>query len=186
MNQTSPKHHYDASELHYSSGWCTEDFRLAEQQRQILRDERKQANAVCCGAILDIVESENIVSYAHLSRVVFSQHFDLKETLLQNHCHIKYYIDSRRQDISCGFVDYPYNKVCEMLKHEQAYNSELDTKCGNLLHQITDDHKKMKAQELEIARLRQSIEELQSFSKHLIERNQELLDMLSFEELDTR
>lgn len=186
MNQTSPKHHYDASELHFSSGWCTEDFRLAEQQRQILRDERKQANAVCCGAILDIVESENIVSYAHLSRVVFSQHFDLKETLLQNHSHIKYYIDSRRQDITCGFVDYPYNQVVKMLKHEQERTVYLDNKVTKQCETINEYEKWLKQYQEQIAQLKQSLYESQLFSKKLIERNHELLDMLSFEELDTR
>lgn len=181
--QPVEKHIYSSQEIVYSSGWRTEDFRLAEKQRQFERDARKVQDSRVLGELYEIIESENIVSLAHFIRLIYSRYPDLAVVLRANHAQIRDFISSRRYDISCGFTDMPYGKVCEMLKAAQLECVQLDSKVGELWQVIDQDKRTLKSNELELAKLRQSLEESQSFTKYLVERNHELLELLDFEEI---
>ena len=163
------KHIYSSQEIVYSSGWITEDYRLAERQRQIERDARKEQDSKTLGEIFGIIESENIVSLAHFVRLLYSRYPQLAIVYRANHAQIRDFISSRRYDISCGFTDMPYGKVCEMLKSAQLQCVELDTKVGELWQVIDKDKRTLKSNELELAKLRQSLEESQSFTDGLTE-----------------
>lgn len=177
------KHQYSSQEIVFSSGWVTSDFRLAEKQRQIDRDYRKEQESAALGTLYDLIETENIVSLAYFVRFLYAHHPQLATLYKSNHQLIRDYISSRRYDISCGFTDIPYGKVCQMLKSEQARSVELDTKVTKLYQTIDTDKRKLKDDEKKIAELKQSVYELQLFSQRLLERNSELLELLDFEEL---
>lgn len=179
-NSNAEKHQYKPSDIHYSSGWVTEDFRLADKQRQIERDQRKQENCKALGALYDIIETENVVSLAHFVRLVYSSYPQLVEVYVHNHQHIRDYIASRRYDISCGFVDMPYNKVCELLENAQKENSELQSKCGDYILRQNSDFKKIRDLETKVKTLQGGLLHQSELVQTLLKRTHEYEEMLSF------
>lgn len=179
--QPVEKHHYSPQEIVYSSGWVTAEFRLADKQRQLERDLRKKQESVALGTLYDIIETENIVSLSYFVRFLYSHYPELVVLYKANHQLVRDYINSRRFDISCGFVEMPYNEVCKLLKSSELYVSELENKICDLYNVIDIDKKNLKSNELLIAQLRQSIEEQQSFIQSLIVKNHELSHLLDFE-----
>lgn len=177
------KHIYSAQEIVFSPGWRTEDFRLADKQREILRDEKNRKRVECLGDLFGLIEDLNIVSFSHLVRYVYAHRSDLAQTLKESSTYVRYYVDSRRFDISCGFVDMPYNKVCEMLKHAETHIHELDEKIGFYIQTLSTNRDDIKRLELENAQLKQSIYEQQLFTKHLLDTNNQLRELLEYEEI---
>lgn len=179
------KHIYSSQEIVYSSGWRTEDFRLAEKQRQIERDARKVQDSRVLGVLYEIIETENIVSLAHFVRLVYTRYPDLAVVLRANHAQIRDYINSRRFDISCGFTDMPYGKVCEMLKNAELRNIELDDKNNQLWQIIDADKRELIKRRDRILELETCLEQVQTLNASLVNRNLQLSELLQFEELPT-
>ena len=179
------KHIYSKKEIVFSSGWITENFRLADRQREILRDAKKATNIENLSTLFELIEVENIVSFAHLVRFVHLNRPELRQLLKENSTYLRYFIDSRRFDLSCGFVDLPYNKVCEMLKHSELHVQELDEKLKHYIQTLGQNRDEIKKLELENAHLKQSISENQDFVKYLLEKNKDLKEMLDSEILIT-
>lgn len=180
------KYMYSSQEIVYSSGWRTEDFRLAEKQRQIERDARKEQNSKVLGEMFGIIEEENIVSLACFVRLIYSRYPQLATAYATNHAQIRDFISSRRFDISCGFTDMPYNKVCAMLKAAQLHEIELEDKVSDLWEIITHDKEDLCKQRDRILELETSLEQSQRLCKSLISSNLQLSELLSFEELPTK
>ena len=111
------KFHYSPSDIHYSSGWCTESFRLADKQRQIDRDQRKAENAAALGIFWDWIEQKNFLSFWAFMCFVYKEHSELKELFVANHGLIRDAIYSRANDIAAGFTDLDYNQVCDQLRN---------------------------------------------------------------------
>lgn len=177
------KHQYSPQEIVYSSGWCIDDFRLADRNRQLERERKKQQDAQTLGILYQIIEDENIVSLAYFVKLLYEQYPELTQIYSSKAVQIRDYISSRRYDITCGFVDYPYNKVCEMLKHEQSRTVQLDNKITKQCETINEYEKWLKQYQEQVAQLKQSLYEQQLFTQKLLARNSELLGLLEFEEL---
>ena len=64
VQQIQQKHHYQPSEIVYSSGWCTSDFRSADKQRVIDREDSKEKRALAVYRLLHFIDSEKIVSFS--------------------------------------------------------------------------------------------------------------------------
>lgn len=178
--KNAEKHQYNPSEIHYSSGWVTEDFRKADKQRQLERDERKEQNAKCLGELIGIIEEDNIVSLSYFVRLIYTKFPNLAEVYIHNHNQIRDYISSRRYDISCGFVDMPYNKVCEMLENAQKENSDLQSKCGDYILRQNSDFKKIRDLETKVKTLQAGVVHQTELVQTLLKRTHEYEEMLSF------
>lgn len=179
------KHKYLPSDIVYSSGWCTDDFRLADKTRQLERDRRKQENALALGEIFALIESENITSPAHLVRFIYQHYPNLNTLLINKWSVLRDYVNSRRFDISCGFVDMPYSEVCKQLKASELHRVELDEKISDLWEIIDNLGQEKNKNRDRILELETRLEEVQNFSNSLVKRNLELQKLLEFEELPT-
>lgn len=78
------KHVYQFSDIVFSSGWRTEDYRLAEKQRALDRRDKKAVNASAVSEIFKIFKASNIVGLAKFTDYMFEKHFDLVPDFLGN------------------------------------------------------------------------------------------------------
>lgn len=177
------KFHYSPSEIVYSPGWCTEDFRSADKQRELDRIRTKTQNADNLGQLLQLIEDEQICSFHVFMKLVYTHHPNFRECAIQNHSLLRDVIRDKRYDVSCGFSDMNYKQVCNELKAQRSLCSEQDEKISELwmtISQLTGEKYKVEEKILE---LQTHLEEAQRFSKYLIEKNTQLQELLEFEEI---
>lgn len=93
------KHRYDETELHFTEGWCLDDYTTYVSKRKAASDLRKAQraeDASSCGFFFDLVRKHNLSEYCVLVDMVCSTAPDRLGDLLANSYPIKSYIDSRR------------------------------------------------------------------------------------------
>lgn len=181
--KTSEKHKYFPQEIVFSSGWVTEDFRLADKQRQIERDERKANTMQAYSEIIGIIEEENILSLAYLTRLILTQYVQYKPHLKELAPLLRDYLNSRKNDVACGFADMTYNQVCKAYKSAQLHEIELQDDI-NELWQVINDLKCSETKKRDrILELETRLDEVQKFSNHCVQRNIELQKLLEFDKI---
>lgn len=181
--KTSEKFHYSPEDVHYSSGWITEDFRLAEDQRIIDRNQRKEDNASALAVFWELIEETNCVSFWALLKMVYTSRPELKALLVANERIIKDALYSRANDIASGFVDMDYNEVCKHLAVTRQDNLELEDKLAELRLQLSADFQTIQQQKEKILELQTCFEQQNQLVSHLIQRNAELHDLLTYEKI---
>ena len=149
------KHIYDASEIVYSDDWCIADYRTAEKQRLIDRNERFNSKLHGVAAVKAIIEDECICSFSYLVKYIDSHFPELSGIVLEKAPYFGRIVDSKRYDVSCGFSDMSYKDVCKMLEHERSVNNDLDNR-------LEECHKAMAKRVEEYVRLKHRYDELQA------------------------
>lgn len=168
----------------YSPGWCTEDFRSADKQREIDRTRTKTQNADNLGLLLKLIEDEQICSFHVFMNLVYTHYPNFRECAIQNHALLRDVIRDKRYDASCGFSDMNYKQVCNELKTQRALCLDQDEKISELWETIAKLHgEKCKAEET-ILEMQTHLEEAQRFTKYLVEKNSQLQELLQFEEIE--
>lgn len=175
------KFHYFPSDIHYSSGWVTEQFRLAEQQRKIDREQSKEDNAKALGVIWELIDELNCVSFWAFLGYIYKNKPELKVLVVGNHSLIRDAIYSRSNDIAAGFVDMDYNEVCNLLKVANENTLELEDSVKELRKELrykTDNQQKLEERILELETM---LEQSNKFAQYMVQKNNELFDLLQSE-----
>lgn len=138
----APKHVYSLHELHFSDNWCTEDFRLAEKQRELDRDKKKEQNCENVGIILELIDSENIRSFSKLVRLIYQHHSNLRSVLLGNSYFLRDYLRSLSNDeleerIASCYDDHKDLELQYQVKFEE-FQAEMQEKIAFRESQVAD------------------------------------------------
>lgn len=83
---------YDKSEIHYSSSWCIERFRSADKQREIDREQRKQAETDSIFLLIGAIEENKIMTFPAFLRYVVQHMPQYKVIATHNHQLFRNYI----------------------------------------------------------------------------------------------
>lgn len=140
--QSGEKHKYDFSDIVFSPGWRTEDYRLADKQRQIERDSKKDEDSLKFGALLQLIKDTETRSLSRFTDLVFTQYPQLSGSLLQFYPNLDRYIrslaaDKLNEDISKSYQQYKELEEKYQEKFEE-YQSEMHDKIAFKESQIAD------------------------------------------------
>lgn len=177
------KHSYPPEALVFSPGFKIENYRRAEKQREIDRDARKKANAENLKDIFQLIDDENICSFAVFMRLVNRKYPNYCTIAVQNHAIIRDFIRDKRYDVSCGFADLDYKQVCNLLKASKQANLDLEESIKQLREEyrcLLDQKNKWYEEYLKKCT---SLDESMKLINGLLDTNRKLNYMLGFEEL---
>lgn len=136
------KHKYSSQDIVYSSGWCTADYRLADKQRDLERDQRKKQNAESFGVLLELIHENQIRSLSKFTEMIYKNHPNLSTVLLQYYSNIRDYIrsysnDKLEEDIRKSYEEYKELKQKYQDKFED-FQREMEEKIAFKETQISD------------------------------------------------
>lgn len=179
----SEKYVYSPSDLVFSPGWVTSDFRSADKQRKLERDSNKAQNAENLGKLFAFIEENEICSFAVFMREIYKHYPQYETVAVQNHAIIRDYIRDKRFDVSCGFADLDYKQVCKELKVARDCNAGFEDKINDLwetIRSITAEREQWKEEYL---KTRTVLSDTLRLNQQLLKSNANLNEMLGFEEI---
>ena len=125
--KNTEKHIYSPSLIVYSAGWRIEDYRLADKQRQIERDQRKQADSLTVGCIFDVLNDLKCFSVSAFTDIIFRNYPQYIEVYLHHFNTFRDYIRDKA-DYNAYFkeIQNDYDSRVEVLekKYQNAFEDQ--------------------------------------------------------------
>lgn len=138
----SEKYQYSLSDIVFSPGWKTEEYRLADVQRRIDRSEKKLSDAVIFGNILDIIKENKFTSIYKLTNYIYLNYPELSPYLLQYYNQFRDYLRSLAHDELDAQIQKSYQDHLELKEKFQQlfedYQIEMHDKIAFRESQIAD------------------------------------------------
>lgn len=177
------KHKYDKDKLYFSSGWVTADYRSADRNREIERTERKKQNADGLGELFQIIDGNEICSFAVFMRYIYKHYPNLRELAVQNHSLLRGYISDKRFDVACGFADMDYKQVCNELKSAKQQMLDYEESIVELRQSLSRAVHDREQLALDLKQKENYVEDTNRLNRRLLSRLNELQEMLEFEKI---